>query len=100
MSSDDPIVPVFMPALVALLVRAEELKGSALTRDEVVRIRDNAVCIMLRASAKAEMEKTRGYPDIEPERCWEDWLQFRAQTLAHSQVYRMGAAPIDRRIIL
>ena len=80
MSSDDPIVPVFMPALVALLGRAAELKGSPLTRDEVIRIRDNAVCIMRRASAKAEMEEKRGYPDIDPERCWEDWLQFRAQT--------------------
>jgi hypothetical protein len=36
------------------------------------------VCMMLRASVKAEMEKKRAYPDIDPERCWEEWLQFRA----------------------
>jgi hypothetical protein len=63
-----------------LSLRAENLKGSPLTRDEVVAIRDNAVCMMLRASAKAEIEKKRGYPDIDPERCWDEWLQFRAGT--------------------
>jgi hypothetical protein len=63
-----------------LLLRAENLNGSPLTRDEVVAIRDNAVCMMLPASVKAEMEKKRGYPDIDPERCWDEWLQFRAAT--------------------
>jgi hypothetical protein len=78
LSTEDPVVPVFMPALVTVLVNAENRKGSPLTRDEVVGIRDKAVCMMLRVSVKAEMEKKRGYPDIDPERCWEEWLQFRA----------------------
>jgi hypothetical protein len=82
MSAEDPVIPVFIPALVALLLRAEQLKGSPLTRDEVVSIRDNAVCMTVRASVKAAMEEKRGYRDIDPERCWEEWLQFRAQMSA------------------
>jgi len=80
MSSEDDIVPVFLPALVALLMRAEELNGSPLTRNQVIAIRDNAHCVMVPASAKTEMEAERGYADIDPERCWEDWLIVRAQS--------------------
>ena len=78
MSSEDDIIPVFIPALVALLIRAEELNGSPLTRNQVVAIRDNAHCVMVPPAVKAEMEKNRGYADIDPERCWEDWLAVRA----------------------
>jgi hypothetical protein len=82
MSSDDDRVPVFTPALVALLIHAEELNGSPLTRNQVIAIRDNADCVMLPASAKAEMEEERGYADIDPERCWEDWWIVRAKLSA------------------
>jgi len=78
LSTEDPVIPVFIPALVALLLNAEKLKGSPLTRDQVIAIRDNAVCMMLRASVKAAMEEKRGYRDVDPEQCWEEWLQFRA----------------------
>ena len=78
MSSDDDIVPVFIPALVALLTHAEELNGAPLTRNQVIAIRDNANCVMMPASVKTEIEAERGYPDIDPERCWEDWLIARA----------------------
>ena len=79
MCSEDDVVPVFIPALVALLVRAEELNGAPLTRNQVIAIRDNANCVMLPPAVNAEMEKERGYADIDPERCWEDWLIVRAE---------------------
>ncbi len=82
MSSEDDLVPVFIPALVALLIQAEELNGSPLTRNQVIAIRDNADCVMLPQSAKAEMEAERGYADIDPERCWEDWSIVRARPRA------------------
>jgi hypothetical protein len=82
MSTEDDLVPVFTPPLVALLIHAEELNGSPLTRNQALAIRDNADCVMLPASAKAEMEEERGYPDIDPERCWEDWLIVRARMSA------------------
>jgi hypothetical protein len=79
MSREDELVPVFTPALVALLIRAEDLNGSPLTRNQVMAIRDNANCVMLPPAAKAEMEKERGYADIDPQTCWEDWLIVRAK---------------------
>jgi hypothetical protein len=82
MCSEDDVVPVFIPALVALLIRAEELHGAPLTRNQVVAIRDNAHCVMLPPAVKAEMEKTRGYTDVDPQRCWEDWLIVRASLSA------------------
>jgi hypothetical protein len=82
MSSEDDLIPVFIPALVALLIQAEELNGSPLTRNQVIAIRDNADCVMLPPSAKAEMEGERGYADIDPERCWEDWSILRAKLSA------------------
>jgi hypothetical protein len=82
MCSEDDLVPVFIPPLVALLIRAEELNGSPLTRNQAIAIRDNADCVMLPASTKAEMEEERGYADIDPERCWEDWLIVRAKMSA------------------
>ena len=46
--SDDPLIPVFVPALVVLLANEERAKGTALTRDEVLAIRDRGACVMLR----------------------------------------------------
>ena len=83
MSSDDDLLPVFIPALVALLMRAEELNGGPLTRNQAFAIRDNANCVMLPPSTKAEIDEERGYADIDPERCWEDWLIVRARMLPH-----------------
>jgi len=80
LSTEDPVIPVFIPALVAMLLRAEKLKGSPLAQDEVIGIRDNAACMMMPASVKAKLDEKRGYADIDPERCWEDWVQFRAET--------------------
>jgi hypothetical protein len=34
---------------------------------------------MLPESVKADMEAKRGYADIDPERCWEDWQRVRAE---------------------
>jgi hypothetical protein len=82
MASEDDLLPVFVPALVALLIRAEELNGSPLTRNQILAVRDNANCVMLPPPAKAEIEEERGYADIDPERCWEDWLIVRARMSA------------------
>jgi len=80
MSSEDDLRPVFIPALVALLMRAEELNGAPLTRNQVIAIRDNANCVMMPASIKTEMEAERGYADIDPEKCWEEWLTLRGKS--------------------
>lgn len=44
---EEPLIPVFIPALVVLLLDAERRKGSPLTEEEVLHIRDKGVCIVL-----------------------------------------------------
>lgn len=68
---------VFIPSLVSTLLRAEGEKGQPLTEEEVLAIRDNA---RVRASREVELEavlRRRGYEDIDPENCWQEWLEFR-----------------------
>ena len=72
-------VPVFVPPLALLLARAEALKESPLAEPEVVRIRDNAPCILMAPERAAEMIATRGYRDVNPENCWADWHRLRTE---------------------
>lgn len=76
---DEPLIPIPVPALVALLLNREKAKGSALTKEEVESIRDKAVCIMMRLSMKKTMDDSRGYEDIDPEYAWEQWQRVRTQ---------------------
>lgn len=68
-----------MPALSALLIRAEDIKGSPLTIDEVNKLRDEAPAIMLPVSAKKTMTESRGYEDIDPKNAWYDWQILRRE---------------------
>ena len=70
------IAPV--PALVAVLMRLEQEKGSPLTQAEVIAARDNAACIAMPRFAYQAVTESRGYADINPERAWEEWLEFKA----------------------
>ena len=75
----DDLVPVFMPALVVLLVHAEDKKGTPLTKDEVHAIRDSGACIMMETIDARKMDDSRGYRDIDPENCWHDWQIARRE---------------------
>jgi uncharacterized protein YegJ (DUF2314 family) len=77
-ASDEQLVPVFIPALGACLIAAENHKGTPLSRDEVLRLRDKAPCIMMRLEDARKMEDKRGR-DINPENCWFDWQQLRRE---------------------
>lgn len=77
--SDQDLILLSVPPLLALLQRAEELKGAPLSEGEVLRIRDGGVCIAVRASIAAEMEAARGYADLDAENAWREWQSFRAQ---------------------
>lgn len=77
--SDDPLVLTMVPALVAILLNREDAKGSPLTEEEVIAIRDSAACIALPATVAAEVAKRRGYDDIDPEGCWEQWQAARSE---------------------
>ncbi len=78
-SDDEELVAVFIPALGPLLLRAEDLKGEPLSYDEVIRIRNEAACIMMRIDDARKLDDSRGYHDINPENCWFDWQNLRLE---------------------
>lgn len=78
MEAVSSLVPVFIPRLATLLVRAEELKGEPLTEDEAMAIRDHAICVMLPAENAEAMTEVRG-PDIDPDEYWTGWQRLRTE---------------------
>jgi uncharacterized protein YegJ (DUF2314 family) len=78
-AEEENLVPVFIPALGPILIHAEDLKGEPLSYDEVIRIRDEAACIMMQEADARKMDESRGYRDIEPENCWYDWQHLRRE---------------------
>lgn len=76
---NDPLVPVPIPALAVLFLELEKEKGSPLTEEEILHHRDTCTSMMLRLSEKRSLEQNRGFRDIDPENCWEEWLIVRAR---------------------
>ncbi len=76
--STDPLCLVFIPALLALLKAAEDRKGTPLSENEVLEIRNNATTTSVPFSAAFALEEERGYRDIAPEECWKEWQQVRS----------------------
>ncbi|WP_312053498.1 hypothetical protein [Pantoea brenneri] len=70
------MIILFIPSLISLLVSKAEEKGSPLTEEEVLAIRDNATAIVTDAEGVLAVAERRGYQDIDPEHCWEEWLDF------------------------
>lgn len=77
--SDEKLLPVFIPALIALLVNAEDKKSTPLTPDEVLEIRDNASVMMMEKTHADALAESRGYDDIDPENCWYEWQMCRRE---------------------
>ncbi|KIC86506.1 MULTISPECIES: hypothetical protein [Pantoea] len=72
---------VFIPALIPLLMKTENEKGSPLTEQEVSSIRDNATTIDVPRDVALAMAECRGYFDINPENCWAEWSLYRSKSL-------------------
>lgn len=79
MSRTDDLVIYPVPSLIALLLNREHAKGSPLTEEEVLRIRDNCEAIAVPPDVAREMDRERGYVDIDPEHCWEEWQTAREE---------------------
>jgi hypothetical protein len=62
---------------VAVLRSAELEKGSALTEEEVIAIRDGASCITMPERVARRVIESRGYDDIDPGNAWEEWQNIR-----------------------
>lgn len=78
----DGLARTFMPALVVVLLAAESKAGRRLTPEEVAALRDRSPCMAMEHRDAQQLERARGYADIDPERAWEQW-----------QVVRAGLAP-------
>lgn len=75
--SDDNVLIIPVPSLVATLLSRERAKGSPLTRDEVIEIRDNCPSIAMTPEQLTRVEEQRGYADIDLEWAWEHWQKAR-----------------------
>ncbi len=77
--NEEDLVPVFIPPLATVLAHHEREKGAPLTEDEVIIIRGKSVVMMMRRSIAEQMAQERGWRDIDPQNCWQDWQQTRQQ---------------------
>jgi|GEM_PF-2358261 len=68
---------IFKPSLVYMLSAEERRKGKCLTEKEVEQICDQAIVMTAEISRIKEIEESRGYKDINPNNCWEEWLEFK-----------------------
>lgn len=68
---------VFIPALIAVLVAKEREAGRELTRQEVESLRDGATAMRVPEEIAGDMARERGYPDIDPENVWDEWLAYK-----------------------
>ena len=84
---DNALIPVFIPALIVLLKQDERTKGSPLTADEVIAIRDRALCVKLPRDLAREIIGQRGFADIDPANAWEEWQAYPVQQ------FGIGAQP-------
>jgi hypothetical protein len=77
--SDEELALFFIPSLSTVLLNRERAKGSPLTEEEVISIRDQAVVVALRPEIAKGIEEERGYRDINGENCWEERQILRRQ---------------------
>jgi len=76
---------VFIPALVAILLNLERKKGTPLTENEVLSVRDKSMCATMRVSMARALAESRGYDDIDPENAWNDWQIARTRSAGREQ---------------
>jgi len=77
MSDSDKLVIYPIPSLVSTLLNRERAKGSPLTEAEVIEIRDSCPSVAVPIDVVPKIVAGRGYKDIDPERCWEQWQEAR-----------------------
>ena len=75
----DELVAVFVPALRVVLAEREKVKGTPLTEVEVGEITESSVVVIMAEHAALELDRSRGYVDIDPEHPWISWNEFKAE---------------------
>jgi hypothetical protein len=82
MSEFEELIICPVPSLVATLLNHERTKGEPLTEQEVIQIRDACPSVALRPEQVRAIADRRGYKDIDPENCWEEWQEVRKDLVA------------------
>jgi hypothetical protein len=59
----------------------ERAKGEPLIEAEVVEIRDNCPSVAVPRDVVPRIEEQRGYIDIDPEDCWNEWQRARKELM-------------------
>ena len=80
-SCEEELISVPVPALVAVLLNAENSRETPLTELEVLEIRDNAQCMMMPLDVAEKVIEERGYDDIDPEDVWSEWQRVRVDLI-------------------
>jgi len=60
-----------------MLLAMEKKNGTPLIREQVIKICDEGTCIAMNHRDAINLEKKRGYADIDPEYAWEQWQIVR-----------------------
>ncbi len=81
MSDTDKVIIYPVPSLVSTLLVQQKAKGSPLTEQEVIQIRDACPSIAMPPDVAAKVDEGRGYRDLDPERCWEQWQEARKELM-------------------
>ena len=68
---------VFVPSLAALLSEAQEMNGAALTEDQVLRMRDGSMVMVVGHDQVRAVEEKRGYLDIDAADAWHSWPRLQ-----------------------
>lgn len=80
-TTDEPQVKVYLNPLLMLLAGREKQKGSPLTREEVLEVRDHAASVMMTASQArsfyAALDAKVPIYRLDPDRIWEQWQEVR-----------------------
>lgn len=69
--------PTFVPALHAVLMALEKQVGAPLSQEQVEAARDGGACIAMKHRDAQQLERSRGYADLNPEFVWEQWCLVR-----------------------
>jgi hypothetical protein len=93
---------VFVPSLAALLIRAQQLNGAALTEPQVLRIRDGAkVAVVRHDDARAGTEKKEATPTLMPPTPGAAGCSYETRKREHLRAprpHRIGSAGTTRSI--
>lgn len=69
---------ISIPSLAVRLTEAEQRKGAPLTQEEVESVNSRTLYVCVPDNIARGMEVFCGYADIDPHKCWEAWLNYRA----------------------